>query len=97
MATTSESQQGPDEANGSNGNGIAATAAAVGPEADLFARQDPLALVPTMKKLGAALAANRAGSCHPLSSAAGRTASAGRRHAGEPGRSFAWPDRPIRQ
>ena len=56
MATTSESKQGPEEANGSNGNGIAATAAAVGPEADLFARQDPLSLVPTMKKLGAALA-----------------------------------------
>jgi polyhydroxyalkanoate synthase len=60
LATTSESQQGPDAANGSNGNGIAATAAAVGPEADLFARQDPLALVPTMKKLGTALAANPA-------------------------------------
>ena len=60
MATTSESKQGPEEANGSNGNGIAATAAAVGPEADLFARQDPLSLVPTMKKLGAALAANPA-------------------------------------
>ncbi|TMK51624.1 MAG: hypothetical protein E6G66_05410, partial [Actinobacteria bacterium] len=40
-----------------NGNG---TAAAVGPEADLFARQDPLSLIPTMRKLGAALAANPA-------------------------------------
>jgi polyhydroxyalkanoate synthase subunit PhaC len=40
-----------------NGNG---TAAAVGPEADLFARQDPLSLIPTMRRLGAALAANPA-------------------------------------
>jgi polyhydroxyalkanoate synthase len=48
-----EAQPEPD--NGSNGNG---TAAAIGPEADLFARQDPLSLGPTMKKLGAALAAN---------------------------------------
>jgi polyhydroxyalkanoate synthase len=40
-----------------NGNG---TAAAVGPEADLFARQDPLSLIPTMKRLGAALAGNPA-------------------------------------
>ncbi|TMK53626.1 MAG: alpha/beta fold hydrolase [Actinobacteria bacterium] len=40
-----------------NGNG---TAAAVGPEADLFARQDPLSLIPTMRRLGAALAGNPA-------------------------------------
>ena len=45
--------------NGTDGNGNG-TAAAVGPEADLFARQDPLSLIPTMRKLGAALAANPA-------------------------------------
>ncbi|HEX9314183.1 MAG TPA: alpha/beta fold hydrolase [Actinomycetota bacterium] len=68
MATTPDPQREaaaePDGSNGSgtnenpiNGNG---TAAAVGPEADLFARQDPLSLIPTMRRLGAALAANPA-------------------------------------
>ena len=53
MATTSEPQPEPD-----NGNGTAAT---IGPEADLFARQDPLSLGPTMAKLGAALVTNPVG------------------------------------
>ena len=53
MTTTSKKQQ-EDPTPKDDG----ATAAAVGPEAALFARQDPMSLGPTMMRLGTALASN---------------------------------------